>query len=757
MSHLVIVESPAKWKTIEKYLWKDYKVQASFGHIRDLPRKELGIDIDNDFEPTYEITKEKKKRVAELRKMAKASESVLIATDPDREWEAIWWHLCSVLKLDPAKTKKLVFHEITKWAVQEALKNHTLLNQSTFDAQQARRLLDRLVWFKVSPVLWSKVQRWLSAWRVQSVATKLIVEKENDIIKFQPVESWQFKADLVKDNTKFQTILNKIGTKKSNLKNEDEALKILSVLWADLNEIAKFKKNNKQDHVFYELDLNNTFELIKSLKRKSKRKPRPPFITSTLQQEASRKMWFWAKQTMMLAQWLYEKWYITYMRTDSTNLSKTATDACREYIIDKYWKDYSMAKARTYWKVKWAQEAHEAIRPTEILSSVDDLKFSEPKQKKLYDLIWKRTVASQMSDAQVDVTTYTFNLEWNDRYEWVSKWEVITFQWFMKLYLEWVDDEEETQDEWDLPKIQEWEIIESNKILSEQKFTRPPARYTEATLVKKLESETIWRPSTYASIISTIIDRWYIEKRPDKRLYPMEIAFIVTNFLEKNFTEIMDYKFTANTEAEFDKIEKWELGWRKMLWDFYERLKKDLDKTGTIDKVVEKVEDRLCPDCWSELHYKRSKTGKFIWCSSYPECKFLEWIKDEEKERELDILRKKYEWMPCEAWGTIVVKTWRYWPFLASSDYPEVKWIWKIKTDREDILEKILKEKWMLVDEETWEEMVLKNSRRWLFLAAKNYPTVKIAKNIPKNILEEVDRALEEKELEENTEENKWE
>ena len=757
MSHLVIVESPAKWKTIEKYLWKDYKVQASFGHIRDLPRKELWIDIDNNFEPTYEITKEKKKRVAELRKMAKASESVIIATDPDREWEAIWWHLCSVLKLDPAKTKKLVFHEITKPAVQKALKNPITLNQDTFDAQQARRLLDRLVWFKVSPVLWSKVQRWLSAWRVQSVATKLIVEKENEIIKFQPVESWQFKASLIKNNTKFQAILSKIGTKKSNLKNEDEALKILSVLWADLNNINKFKKSNKQKNIFYELDLDNTFELIKSIKRKSKRKPRPPFITSTLQQEASRKLWFWAKQTMMLAQWLYEKWYITYMRTDSTNLSKTATDACREYINNKYWKEYSMSKARTYWKVKWAQEAHEAIRPTEISSTANSLKFSEPKQKRLYDLIWKRTVASQMSDAQVDVTTYTFILEWNDRYEWISKWEVITFQWFMKLYLEWVDDVEETQNEWDLPEIKEWEKIESNKILSEQKFTRPPARYTEATLVKKLESETIWRPSTYASIISTIIDRWYIEKRPDKRLYPTEIAFVVTNFLEKNFTEIMDYKFTANTESEFDKIEKWELEWRKMLWDFYKRLKKDLDKTGTIEKIVEKVEDRLCPDCWSELHYKRSKTGKFIGCSNYPECKFLEWIKDEEKERELDILRKKYEWKPCEAWGTIVVKTWRYWPFLASSEYPAVKWIWKIKTDREDILEKILKEKWMLVDEETWEEMVLKNSRRWLFLAAKNYPAVKIAKNIPKNILEEADRLLEEKELEENSAEESGE
>ncbi len=743
--NLVIVESPAKGKTIEKYLWPDYKVVASMGHIRDLPSKSLGIDIDNNFEPTYEITQEKTKTVNGLKKLAKESNEVWIATDEDREWEAIGWHLCSALKLDPKSTKRIVFHEITKKAINNAIKTPRVIDLDLVDAQQARRLLDRLVWFKVSPVLWKKIRKWLSAWRVQSVAVKLIVEKENEIKNFKPVESWKIFVELTFWKSKFKAELHKVWWKVKKFKNKQDVLKFISTLYSSIEDVKETE--NKKGFIELEKTWDLEFKLVDSVKKDSKRKPWAPFTTSTLQQEASRKNGFWVKQTMMIAQKLYEAGFISYMRTDSVNLSDDALKASEEVIKKYWWADYHKKRKYTT-KSAWAQEAHEAIRPTDIAKTPESLKSKlDAQQLKLYTLIWKRTVASQMAEAVVEVTTFTFSPTINENSEWKTKWEVIKFDWFMKLYIESKDDDDlEDEAEWVLPSINIWELLTAKKLDSTQTFSRPPARYTEASLVKKLEAEWIGRPSTYAPTIDTIINRWYVEKVDKKYLAPTETAFVVTDFLEKYFPEMMQYKFTSQVEWGFDEIAQWKKNWREMLKNFWEKtLKKDLENAGeNAEKVVEKVW-RKCPECWNDLVYRYSKTWKFAGCSNYPECKFIE--KDEAKEAELDILRKKYEWKPCPDWieGTIVVKTGRFWPFLASSEYPKVKWIWQIKSDKDEILEEILKEKWLLIDEESWEELVVKNSRRWQFLAAKNYPKVKIAKNIPKDVWDELNKRLEEK------------
>lgn len=752
--NLVIVESPAKWKTIEKFLWPDFKVVASMWHIRDLPSKNLGIDIDNWFNPEYEISPEKKKTVDSLKKLAKESNEVWIATDEDREWEAIWWHLCSALKLDATTTKRIVFHEITKKAILDAVDNARTIDLKLVDAQQARRILDRLVWYKVSPVLWKKIRKGLSAGRVQSVAVKLIVEKEREIVDFKPEESWKLSVLFDFSGIKFKATLNKIAWKSKKIKSKEEALKLISKL---INDLSSFKEENtKKDTLLLSTDYTIDFELIDSIKKDSKRSPWAPFTTSTLQQEASRKFGFWVKQTMMIAQKLYEwidlwkEWrqgLITYMRTDSVNLSDQAKTQAKSVIESSFWKDYH--KTRTYkTKSSGAQEAHEAIRPTDLTRTPESLSWVlDATQLKLYTLIWKRTLASQMSDAIVEVTTFTFSPVEDKTQEWITKWEVIKFDWFMTLYIESTDDENEDleSDSSMLPEIKKWEILSSINLDMWQLFSRPPARYTEASLVKKLESEWIGRPSTYAPTISTIIDRWYIEKLNKKHLSPTDIAFTVNDFLEEYFKTMMDYKFTSNVEEDFDKIASWDDSYSTMLDRFWNgSLKKDLENAGeNAEKVVEKVW-KACPKCGEDLIYRHSKTGKFIGCSGYPECDFIDTPKEEKDA--LEYLRKKYEWKPCPDWveWTIIVKTGRYWPFLASSEYPKVKWIWKIKDEKEELLESILESKWLLIDEETWEELVLKNSKRWQFLAAKNYPKVKIAKPIPKDVWDELNIKLAE-------------
>ena len=748
--NLVIVESPAKWKTIEKFLWADYKVVASMWHIRDLPSKSLWIDIDNNFTPEYEVTTEKKKTVDSLIKLAKSSKEVWLATDEDREWENIAWHLCYALNLDPKTTKRITFHEITKEAITHAIKNPRKLNLDLVDAGQARRLLDRLCWFKISPVLWKKVRKWLSAWRVQSVAVKLIVEKEREIKDFKAVESFKVSALLKYEKSILKATLTKIDGKNKNFKSKEDVLKYLHTLYQDLSSLKEWvdKKWNIEIIIWDSID----FELQDILTKDWKKSPGAPFTTSTLQQEASRKFWFWVKQTMWVAQKLYEwvdlwdwerVWLITYMRTDSVNLSDNALWQAWEYIKKTFWENY--LKIRKYkTKSSSAQEAHEAIRPTYLNRTPESLSsYLEPQALKLYTLIWKRTLASQMEDAKIETTIFDFSPTHKKNESYITSWEVVKFDWFMKLYIEWTDDEEDEENNNLLPDIKVKSILKSKEIQALQSFSKPPARYTESSLVKKLESEGIWRPSTYAPTISTIMDRWYVEKFEKKYLIPTEIAFIVNDFLEKYFTKMMDYHFTSSIEVEFDEISHWKLQFQEMLKNFWDKtLKKDLENAGeNAEKVVVKV-GKSCPKCNNDLIYKFSKTWKFIWCSSYPECDYIENL--EEENNKLQALKDKYEWKPCPDGieGTIVVKTWRFGPFLASSEYPKVKWIWKITSDKDEILNEILKEKWLLIDEESGEELVVKNSKRWQFLAAKNYPEVKIAKNIPKNVWDELNLRL---------------
>lgn len=749
--NLVIVESPAKGKTIEKFLWSDFKVVASMWHIRDLPEKTLGIDIENGFTPEYGVTEEKKKTVDGLLKLAKTHPSIWIATDEDREWEAIGWHLCHILGLDPENVRRIVFHEITKEAITHSIKNPRNIDVNLVDAQQARRLLDRLVWYKVSPILWKKIRKWLSAWRVQSVAVKLIVEKEREIKNFKPEESWKIIAELEYNKSKFKTLFTKLDGKNKNFKSIEDVQKFLHILFQELPKIESTK--NKQGNTELTLSQTLNFKLNSVDKKDSKRSPGAPFTTSTLQQEASRKFGFGVKQTMMIAQKLYE-WVdlwngertglITYMRTDSVNLSENALGQAGKLIEEKFGKDYlHIRKYKT--KAAGAQEAHEAIRPTYLSTTPESLtSILDPQALKLYTLIWKRTLASQMSDAIVEVTTFNFSPTGKENQEWITKWEVLKFDWFMTLYVESSDDEEEDSENAVLPSIEVGTLIPSKNIVSTQSFSRPPARYTEASLVKKLESEWIGRPSTYAPTISTIIDRWYVEKVEKKYLSPTEIAFVVNDFLEEYFKEMMDYKFTKNVEEEFDEVAEWKVKFQKMLEKFWVwTLKKDIENAWeNAEKVIEKV-GKACPKCWQDLIYRFSKAGKFIGCSGYPECDYIEQPKEEADK--LAGLRAKYEWKPCPDGieGTIVVKTGRFGPFLASSEYPRVKWIGKIVSEKDETLEQILREKWLLVDAETGEELVVKNSKRGQFLAAKNYPAVKIAKNIPKDVWDELKKRTE--------------
>ncbi|MCK9272274.1 type I DNA topoisomerase [Candidatus Gracilibacteria bacterium] len=728
MKNLVIVESPAKGKTIEKFLGKDFVVKASFGHIRDLPKKELGIEIENNFKPTYVISDDKKKNVNELKKLVKESEKVWIATDEDREGEAIGWHLCEALGLNSKTVNRIVFHEITKTAIDEAVKNPRHIDENLVNAQQSRRLLDRLVGFKVSPVLWKKIRKGLSAGRVQSVAVRLIVEREREIQNFKPEESWKLKVKLEAKGISFISELFKISEKSKKIKDRDDIIKILSTLGIDINKLEE--KKDKKGNFYFEIPLSTDFEVISQDKKDSTRSPGAPFTTSTLQQEASRKLGFSVAQTMSVAQNLYQNGFITYMRTDSVNLSDLAIQASKKYIEENFGKEYSLPHGRKFKnKQANAQEAHEAIRPSYIEKNPENVGL-DGNDIRLYKLIWERTIASQMKEALIETTTYIFSPDIASNQEWITKGEVIKFPGFMKLYIEGTDDETEESETMNLPILKVGEKAKSSHLLANQVFTRPPSRYTEAALVKKLESEGIGRPSTYAPTISTIVDRGYVEKI-DKKLAPTEIAFIVNDFLMEYFKKMMDYKFTAKIEEELDTIATGGIEWIKMLELFYTDFKKDLlNSDENAEKVIEKT-GKKCPECKEgDLLYKYSKNGKFIGCSRYPECKYLENIVDPQKEELLGNLKEKYEGKPCEAGGTIVVKTGRFGPFLASSLYPEVKWIGKIPNEKNIELEE--KFGGDICEKCGTGIMHVKSSRRGPFLACSAYPECKNAKNLPK-------------------------
>ena len=602
---LIIVESPAKANTIKKFLGGNTKVVASMGHIRDLPKSKLGINIENNFEPEYINIRGKGDLIKELKKDAKNAKKVYLATDPDREGEAIAWHLSNILNVDEKKVTRVTFNEITKTAVQKAIKEPRNIDINLVDAQQARRVLDRIVGYKISPVLWKKVRRGLSAGRVQSVAVKLIVDREEEIEKFIPEEYWNIYAELIdkKTNKKFEAKFYGKSGKKQEIHSQEEVNEILATIKKATYIIEEVKKSEK------------------------KRTPAPPFTTSTMQQEASRKIGFSIKKTMSVAQGLYEGvkiqdkgtvGLITYMRTDSTRISEEARATAKKYITETYGENYY--ENRYYKTNKEAQDAHEGIRPTYAELEPEKIKDSLTKdQYKLYKLIYNRFMASQMASAVYDTMSVTINA--ND-YTFKANGQNLKFKGFMTLYVEGTDGKEE-KEEGMLPELIQNEIVKLEKIEPKQSFTEPPARYTEASLVKTLEEKGIGRPSTYSPTITTILERRYIEKE-QKQLVPTELGKIVNKLLCENFADVINVEFTAKVETEFDNIAEGKENWKKMIEEFYgpfeenvERVEKELEHV----ELVDEVSDIPCDKCGRMMVYKYGRFGKFLACPGYPECK----------------------------------------------------------------------------------------------------------------------------------------
>ena len=598
--NLVIVESPAKAKTIEKFLGKDFKVQSSFGHIADLPSKELGVDVDGDFTPKYAVSSDKKKLVADLKKAAKKAEMVWLASDEDREGEAIAWHLAEELDLNKENTKRIVFHEITKTAILKAIENPRQIDYNLVNAQQARRVLDRLVGYELSPVLWRKVKGGLSAGRVQSVAVRLIVEREREIEAFNPVASYRIDAEFVtQQGNKFKAKLPK------NFQTKQAAI------------------------TFLEKNIGANYSVADLITKPAKKSPAAPFTTSTLQQEAARKLYFSVGKTMTIAQRLYEAGLITYMRTDSVNLSNDAQQAAAKEITKSFGEAYSHPR-KYKGKSKGAQEAHEAIRPTEMSRHTINVEYD---QKRLYDLIWKRTLASQMSDAQLERTNVKIAIASSEvvKEQFTANGEMIKFDGFLKVYLEGVDNDEQEQ-EGMLPKLVKADPLDAHYITATERFTRPPYRFTEASLVKQLEELGIGRPSTYAPTISTIINRKYIEKGTvegverkylqltlanqelqnhtlletigsDKgKLVPTDIGMIVNDFLVAHFSAVLDFNFTAKVEQDFDDIADGKEDWRQMLKEFY----------GKFHPTVEHVKENAERESGERILGKDPESGKTV-------------------------------------------------------------------------------------------------------------------------------------------------
>jgi len=603
---LIIVESPAKVKTIKKFLSSNYKVEASMGHIRDLPKSQLGIDIENDFTPRYITIRGKGEITDKLRKEAKNCDKVYLATDPDREGEAISWHLANILNLDTKEVSRIEFNEITKTAVTKALKNPRKLNFNLIDAQQARRVLDRLVGYKISPLLWKKVKKGLSAGRVQSVAVRLICDREDEIRAFVPKEYWTLVAKLNDPDTKKNFDAKFFGTEneKIEISSEDEMEKILEALKG-----AKYT--------------------VRRIKTGEKRRNSPnPFITSTLQQEAYRKLGFTAKKTMMVAQQLYEGadikgegtlGLVTYIRTDSVRISEEAKKDAAEYILNKYGKSFLAGEIKQNKSGKKVQDAHEAIRPTLVFREPDSIKDSlDREQYKLYKLIWERYVASQMQAAVFD--TVTADIEANS-YIFKAYGSIMKFPGFMSVYKESSDEKEE--EEISLPSLTEGQLLKLKKLEHKQHFTEPPLRYTEATLVKILEEKGIGRPSTYAPIISTILARGYVI-REKKFLVPTDLGEKVTGIMKEYFSDIVDAEFTANMEEKLDNIEEGEKDWVHVIREFYAPFEKTLksaeEKVGKIE-IQDEVSDVVCELCGRNMVYKQGRFGKFLACPGFPNCR----------------------------------------------------------------------------------------------------------------------------------------
>jgi len=664
---LIIVESPAKTKTLKNFLGKDYMVEASMGHVRDLPQKELGVDIENDFTPKYVRISDRKDVIKKIAEAAKKADSVLLASDPDREGEAISWHLAQALQIKNAK--RIEFNEITRSAVENAIQHPREIDMKRVDAQEARRILDRLVGYRLSPLLWKKVRKNLSAGRVQSVAVRLICDREREIQAFIPEEYWSLTATLTPQppSPQFPFEAKFVGKngKKQTIKNESEAQALLT-------------------------ELENVPWAVKSVKRQERRRnPSPPFITSTLQQEASRKLGFGNRRTMSIAQQLYEGvdlgtegsvGLITYMRTDSTRVAKEAQDETRAFITDQYGELYRPATPPIYKARSQAQDAHEAIRPTSIYRTPEMLaEFLNADQLKLYRLIWQRFLASQMTPAIFDVTTADIL---GGEYLFRATGSILRFNGFMAVYTEGKDTEEVAdEDRTPLPELIKDQILDLLKLEPKQHFTEPPPRYTEATIVKALEEKGIGRPSTYASIISTILEREYVVL-DQKRFIPTELGFTVNDLLVKHFPNILDVGFTAEMETKLDEIEEGNREKVQLLKDFYFPFNETLSEAHeTMERVKPEpvLTETPCPNCGKPMAIRESRMGKFLGCSGYPRCKTilnLDGTPREAPQKE----EPKVTDQKCPKCGKpLVERTGRFGKFLGCSGYPKCRTIVKIQ------------------------------------------------------------------------------
>ena len=717
---LVIVESPVKAKTINKYLGKQYVVKASLGHIKDLPKNDLAVDIEHGFEPRYEIIEGKRKLIGELRQAAKGVESIYLAADPDREGEAICFHLQEELqgkKNGGPQIYRVMFNEITKNAIQKAFQNPGMVDEKLVDAQQARRVLDRLVGYKISPLLWEKVRRGLSAGRVQTVALRVIVERESEIAAFVKNEYWTIDAGLA---------ARKPPPLSAHLIKKDD-------------QTPELGSQAAADYVLAQLD--GADYIVKSVgTREKRRNPVAPFITSTLQQESSRKLRFSVKRTMILAQRLYEGielgkegavGLITYMRTDSTRISEDALQEARAYIAIKFGPEFLPESANIYKSKKEAQDAHEAIRPTSMEHSPDDVaKYLAEDELKLYRLIWNRFVASQMTPAVFDQTTIDISARGKDASEYLFRatGSVEKFVGFLKIYKEGKDqaDEEDEEIKHSLPAVAEGEHLKFRGLLPEQHFTEPPPRYNEATLVKKLEADGVGRPSTYASILSTIQEREYVKKEGG-RFYPTELGRVVTGLLLENFDDIFDIQYTARMEEELDEIEACKIPWREAIGEFYERFDKDLkhaEEHMTDIKRMEKPTGLSCEKCGKPLVIKWGKHGSFIACTGYPDCTYTRELTVDLPDVDKVDLAEQGDEEYCENCGRpMVLKKGRFGTFFACTGYPDCKTTKPIGgTQKKPDVQ--LEEKCP----NCGSNMVLKTGRFGEFTACGNYPTCKFVK-----------------------------
>ena len=709
---LVIVESPAKARTINRYLGKDFSVEASMGHVRDLPRKKLGVDLDNRFQPTYELIPGKEKVIKTLRSAARGVDSIYIATDPDREGEAIGWHLAEALSDNNRKFFRVLFNEITQKAVRQAFDRPGEIDSRLVDAQQARRILDRLVGYKISPLLWKKVRRGTSAGRVQTAALRLVVEREREIEAFKSREYWTITANLsASQPPPFEARLQKFKRKNIEVGNEQQAQEIVQALGG-----ASF-----------------AVEAVTTKERK--RNPVPPFITSKLQQEASRKLRFPVKKTMRVAQSLYEGiklgqegsiGLITYMRTDSLRVSNDALGEVRTYIDRNYGKRYLPAKARYYRSRKDAQDAHEAIRPTSAARRPEEIReFLSDDEFKLYKLIWQRFVASQMQSALLDQTVVEIAA---GPYLFRTSGSVLKFDGFLRVYEEGRDDKTEEEPATSLPPLTRGEVLQLNKLLPEQHFTQPPPRFTEATLVKALEEKGIGRPSTYAAILTTIQEREYTVRK-EGRFRPTDLGLVVNDLLVASFADLFDIQYTARMEKELDEIEQGKIPWVKAMQDFYGKFATDLDQARDRMKVKEEPTGESCDKCGKPLVIKWGRHGRFVACSGFPACKNTRELaaKAGDPGRPAESEEGASQETCPNCGKPMALRNGRFGPFLACTGYPQCKTTRKpgaTGSGQTPPAQTVLEEKCPRCDN----PLAVRQGRYGEFTACSNYPKCRYVK-----------------------------